>query len=99
MSKGEFQRSGPRLEEKQFWYVYILRCSDNRPYTGYTQDLEKRIQRHNRGSVISTKNRRPVSLETYFAFSDQYQAIKFEKYLKTGSGRAVMNKRFFRRDI
>ncbi|MEM9544820.1 MAG: GIY-YIG nuclease family protein [Bacteroidota bacterium] len=82
---------------KHFWYVYILRCADNKPYTGYTKDLRDRLSRHSRGSVPSTKDRRPLKLETYFAFSDQYQAIQFEKYLKSGSGRAVMNKRFFKR--
>jgi len=96
--EGEFHRSGPQGLDKQFWYVYILRCKDNKPYTGYTKDLADRLSRHKRGSVPSTKNRRPLELETYFAFSDKYQALEFEKYLKSGSGRAVMNKRFFRRD-
>lgn len=84
--------------DKQFWYVYILRCADDKPYTGYTKDLNDRLDRHKRGSVPATKDRRPMELETYFAFSDQYQAIQFEKYLKSGSGRAVMNKRFYRRE-
>jgi len=82
---------------KAIWFVYILRCSDDKPYTGYTKDLTDRLSRHKRGSVPSTKNRRPLDLETFFAFSDQYQAIEFEKNLKSGSGRAVMNKRFFKR--
>ena len=96
---GELQRSRPLKIEKQFWFVYILRCSDNKPYTGYTNNLSDRLDRHKRGSVPATKNRRPLELETYFAFSDKYQAINFEKYLKTGSGRAIMNKRFFKRDL
>ena len=95
--KGDLQRSGPQPFCSEYWYVYILRCADDRSYTGYTQDLNDRIARHARGSVPATKNRRPIKLETYFAFSDQNQALEFEKYLKTGSGRAVMNKRFFKR--
>ncbi|NNE29273.1 MAG: GIY-YIG nuclease family protein, partial [Saprospiraceae bacterium] len=67
-------------------------------YTGYTKDLEERLGRHQRGSVPSTRERRPLELETYFAFSSENQDRNFEKYLKTGSGRAVMNKRFFKRD-
>ena len=59
---------------KRFWFVNILRCSDDKPYTGYTKDLNDRLSRHKRGSVPSTKNRRPVELETYFAFSHQSQA-------------------------
>jgi len=83
---------------QDYWFVYILRCVDKKPYTGYTQDIDDRLDRHKRGSVPATKKRRPLKLETYFAFSDKYQAIDFEKYLKTGSGRAVMNKRFFKRE-
>ena len=98
MINGDFQRSGPLILNRSYWYVYILRCKDGKPYTGYTKDLIDRLSRHQRGSVPATRNRRPLRLETYFGFSDQYQAIEFEKYLKSGSGRAVMNKRFFKRD-
>jgi predicted GIY-YIG superfamily endonuclease len=52
------------------------------------------MSRHHRGSVPATKDRRPVTLITYLAFSDQYKAFAYEKYLKTGSGKAVMLKRF-----
>ena len=76
------------------YYVYILKCADNTFYTGCTHDIEDRLKRHNRGSVTSTKNRRPVQLITYIVFSDKYKAFAFEKYLKTGSGRAFLNKRF-----
>ena len=78
------------------YYVYILKCADGKPYTGHTANLDDRIDRHQRGSVPATKERRPIQLITYLVFSDQYQAIEYEKYLKTGSGRAVLNKRFWR---
>jgi len=77
-----------------FFHVYILRCNDGGIYTGFTQDLDDRLDRHNRGSVPSTKNRRPVKLIFFCSFVDKYQAYAFEKYLKTGSGRAFCNKRF-----
>ena len=73
--------------------VYILRCSDNTFYSGCTANLEDRLSRHQRGSVTATKNRRPVEVVTYTVFNDKYKAFAFEKYLKTGSGRAFMNKR------
>lgn len=82
--------------ELQFWYVYILRCSDNKPYTGYTRNIEDRMSRHNRGSVPATKKRRPLDLLTYISFSNMHQAIAYEKYLKTRTGRAVLYKRFWR---
>ena len=76
-----------------FHYVYILLCANNTYYTGCTKNLDDRMSRHNRGSVPATKNRRPVELWTYICFRDKYNAYRFEKYLKTGSGRAFMYKR------
>jgi len=75
------------------WYVYILKCADGNHYTGCTSDLRKRIQKHRMGEVQSTKSRLPVKLIIYIVFSDKYKAYYFEKYLKSGSGRAFTNKR------
>ena len=75
------------------WFVYILRCSDGKFYTGCTADLDDRMKRHLAGDVPATRGRRPMSLVTYVAFSEKRKAFKFEKYLKSGSGRALMNKR------
>lgn len=77
-----------------FQFVYILTCADGKLYTGCTNDLRDRLHRHKRGSVPATKDRRPVTLLFYCGFKDKYKAIAFEKYLKTGSGRAFSNKRF-----
>ncbi len=62
------------------YYVYILKCSDNKLYTGCTNDLKERIERHNKGRVPATKNRRPLKLDAYFAFKDKHKAFDFEKY-------------------
>ena len=74
------------------YYVYILRCSNGKLYTGCTSDINERLARHNNGYVTSTQNIRPVNLITYTAFSEKHKAFEFEKYLKTGSGRAFTNK-------
>jgi predicted GIY-YIG superfamily endonuclease len=74
------------------YYVYILLCADHSPYTGFSEDLKARIDRHNQGYVPATKSRRPVKLVFYCAFTDKYKALEFEKYLKSGSGRAFMKK-------
>jgi len=74
-------------------YVYILRCNDGLPYTGCTSDLKERLQRHIKCHVPATKPRLPVELIFYCAFKDKYKAYEFEKYLKSGSGRAFMQKR------
>ena len=75
-------------------YVYLLKCSDNTTYTGCTQNLEERLLRHQKKQVLYTSTRLPIKLITYIAFSDKYKAFEFEKYLKSGSGKAFSNKRF-----
>jgi len=82
-----------RLNEINFEYVYILLCSNGKTYVGHTSDLDKRLERHINGYVPATKNIRPVELNTFLAFTDKYKAIEFEKYLKSGSGRAFLKKR------
>lgn len=75
-------------------YVYILQCADGLPYTGCTKDLRDRFYRHVNGQIPATKNRLPAEILFYCAFKDRYKAFEFEKYLKSGSGRAFMKKRF-----
>ena len=74
------------------YYVYILLCVDNKPYIGCTKDLKERFNRHEKGEVLATKDRRPVKIIGYFAFSSKYTAFNFEHYLKSGSGRAFIGK-------
>jgi putative endonuclease len=71
-------------------YVYILK-SDARPdqkYIGSTSDLKRRLKNHNYGISPHTSKFRPWSLAAYFAFSSKRRAIDFERYLKSGSGKA-----------
>ncbi len=75
------------------WYVYILRCVDNSHYTGCTNNLKDRLTRHKNKQVHYTKDKLPIELITYIAFTDKYKAYGFEKYLKSGSGIAFRNKR------
>jgi len=74
------------------YYIYILNCSDNKPYTGCTQNLKERIERHQNGHVPATATRLPVKLISYTAISNKYRAFELEKYLKSGSGRAFIKK-------
>ncbi|MDP3883266.1 MAG: GIY-YIG nuclease family protein [Candidatus Staskawiczbacteria bacterium] len=76
------------------FYVYILKCCDGHPYTGCTDNLKDRFERHIKGHVPATKDRRPLALESYVAFKDKYKSFNFEKYLKSGSGRAFIKKHF-----
>lgn len=63
---------------------------------GYTPDLKNRLIKHQSGQVKSTKSNLNYELEWYCAFKTRSQALKFEQYLKTGSGIAFMKKRFFK---
>ncbi len=74
-------------------FVYILLCSDKELYTGCTSNIQKRLDRHSNGHVPATKSRLPLKLVTYISFSDKTKAFEFEKYLKSGSGRAFLRKR------
>lgn len=67
-----------------FYYVYILKCSDDSFYTGITSDLEKRYQEHVYGKYKDcyTYRRRPLELKFHETFNDVLQAIYFEKKIK-----------------
>ncbi len=75
------------------YYVYSLKCKDGF-YVGCTNDLRDRLKRHKNSEVLATKNRLPLKLEFYFSINDKYKAFEFEKYLKSGSGRAFISKHF-----
>ncbi len=75
------------------YYVYILRSiKDNLLYTGYTNDISRRIAEHNRGYVQSTRRRRPLNLIYYEAYIEKADAINREVFLKSGSGKRYLKK-------
>lgn len=55
---------------------------DNSFYIGFTEDLRKRLEKHNQGLVRSTKNMRPIELIYYEAYKSQKDALIREKRLK-----------------
>lgn len=64
-------------------YVYILRCTDETLYTGWTNDIEKRLKAHNDGKGAKyTKYRRPVKLVYYESFETKQEAMKREYAIK-----------------
>ena len=74
------------------YYVYILKLYDGSYYVGYSDNLKQRISEHKRGIVKTTRNLLPLTLVFYSAFSAKQKAMKFERYLKEGSGFAFRNK-------
>ncbi|HMO04944.1 MAG TPA: GIY-YIG nuclease family protein [Kiritimatiellia bacterium] len=77
-------------------YVYILVSEQypERHYTGCTKDLVARLKKHNEGGVPHTSSCRPWRVETVIRFNSGDKARDFERYLKTGSGRAFARKHF-----
>jgi predicted GIY-YIG superfamily endonuclease len=76
--------------------VYVLRSTvdPSRYYTGLSTDVAARIAVHNAGSSTYTRELRPWNLVVSLEFSSESSAIAFEKYLKSGSGRAFAKKHF-----
>lgn len=64
-------------------YTYIVECSDNSLYTGYTTDIKRRINEHNNGNGAKyTKGRVPVKLKRVEIFNDKSSAMKREYKIK-----------------
>jgi len=80
----------------QYHHVYILTslADPNRHYVGCTTDLRARLQSHNSGQSPHTAKYRPWHIETVLSFSCTAKAHAFERYLKTGSGRAFAKRHF-----
>jgi predicted GIY-YIG superfamily endonuclease len=76
-------------------YVYILQSvSDpNQFYTGLCKDVEARLKAHNAGQSPHTSKHKPWRLLSYHWFERLETAAAFERYLKSGSGRAFAGKR------
>lgn len=64
-------------------YTYIVRCSDDTLYTGWTNHLEDRILAHNKGTGAKyTKSRRPVTLVYYETYDTKEEAMRREYQIK-----------------
>jgi putative endonuclease len=71
------------------YYIYILRCSDGLTYTGFTNNISRRLEEHQRGlnKDCFTFKRRPIELIFQQEFNDVNQAIYFEKKIKNWSAK------------
>lgn len=88
------------MKVRIMFYVYIL-CSklDNKLYTGYTNDLKRRVAEHNSGKEQSTRHRHPFVLVYYEAYRSKEDAIKREQMLKLQSHAMGGLKRRIKRSI
>ena len=75
-------------------YTYVLLSKkDDRFYTGCTDDLKKRFHEHKMGRVRSTAYRAPLELIYYAACLHRDDALRRERFLKSGRGKRFLRKR------
>lgn len=84
-----------RVSDHRFVYILMSTVHANRYYTGSTSDVAARLAAHNAGLSKHTASGKPWKIVTTIEFSDSDRAEAFEKYLKSGSGRAFA-RRYFR---
>ena len=78
------------------FYTYVLMNGKKRLYTGFTNDLRKRLKEHNDKRSTYTKYRGPYKLIYYEACIDENDAKQRERYLKTGRGKCYLKGRLRR---
>ena len=76
--------------------VYVLKNTELKPryYVGLTADTSARLDDHNAGRCPHTARYRPWQLHVAIEFPDEQRAIRFERYLKSGSGREFAKRHF-----
>ena len=81
-------------KSNQYYYVYILQSDkDGLFYTGYTENLKRRIREHLDRNVLSTKNRLPMKLVYWEGCLNQQDATRREKHLKSTWGKRYLKNR------
>ena len=78
------------------YFVYLIQSIDQpqQRYVGFTSNLEARLEKHNEGGSPYTSKYKPWELIAGFIFPKKETSLKFEKYLKSHSGRAFAKKHF-----
>ncbi|MES0398117.1 MAG: GIY-YIG nuclease family protein [Syntrophobacteria bacterium] len=72
------------------YFVYVLRNPEGRLYIGFTSDLERRVLQHQRGEGGWTRLRGPWKVVFTEKYAARPQAMRREKFLKSGQGRAFI---------
>jgi predicted GIY-YIG superfamily endonuclease len=75
-------------------FVYVLKSDSNpdRFYTGLTSNVAARLAAHNAGRCPHTATGRPWTIDVVVEFANEERAVRFEQYLKSGSGCAFANR-------
>ncbi len=73
--------------------VYVLKCKDGSLYTGYTNDMDRRLKLHNEGKASKyTRSRLPVELVARWTFAGKPEAMKYEMTFKSLPRKTKMKK-------
>jgi predicted GIY-YIG superfamily endonuclease len=81
-------------ENKRFVYMLRSVTEPDRPYVGLTSDVGARLAAHNAGHSPHTSRYGPSLLVVSVEFANENSAVRFERYLKSGSGRAFAKRHF-----
>ncbi|MGD0017516.1 MAG: GIY-YIG nuclease family protein [Verrucomicrobiia bacterium] len=78
------------------YHIYLLHSQSDpsQYYVGFTENMRERLAHHNSGASIHTNKYRPWKLMVAISFADRKNALAFERYLKSGSGRAFAARHF-----
>ena len=79
---------------KRFVYVLESLADPGRPYVALTGDVRERLDAHNAGKSVHTARHKPWRLVAAIECANEATAIRFERYLKSGSGRAFAKRHF-----
>jgi putative endonuclease len=76
------------------FYVYVIRSLSHakRYYIGFTENIDQRVKEHNEGKSLHTAKYGPWELAVYLAVPSKTKALDLERYLKSGSGRAFLQR-------
>ena len=80
--------------ERRFVYVLRSEAKTSQTYVGISSDVAARLKWHNAGPSGHTLRHRPWRVAVSIEFPTEQQALRFERYLKSGSGRAFAKRHF-----
>jgi putative endonuclease len=93
---GGVQKQVRIMNEHPRRFVYVLRSvtRPDRHYVGLTSDIAAGLASHNAGESPSTSRHKPWRVVVLVQFAEEQRAVEFEKFLKSGSGRAFARQHF-----
>lgn len=82
-------------QPKNMYYVYILKSKNfNKGYTGFTENIEKRLKEHNSGKNFYSKRYRPWIIVHQEKFGNKIDAINKERFYKSRTGKRRLKEIF-----